>query len=285
MFARVAYGTGMPLLGHAKRLVRHAAADAVLGARRRAGSDRRVLLYHRIEPVPRVADDWSVATSRFVRQLELIIASRYSVVGLDRVLEWPTSGSRRELLLAFDDGYRSILEHAAPELARRGLPFACFLVTGALGGTSTWERAFGLAPSPLLSAADLPVLRDAGAAFGSHSVTHRDLSNASDDVIDDEVRGSRRALADESPVFSVPFGHDDPRILPALQRHGYSAKITNQLARLERNGGLLTIPCTAVLQGDDDIEFQRKLHGAYDWLNPYYRRRYARSRRPREDED
>jgi len=257
--------------------MRSVIATTVGAARMRVGGDRRALLYHRVEPSPKVGDPWSVSVEAFVRQLDIVAALGYRAVDLARVRSWPGDGRGREVLIAFDDGYRSVLEHAVPVLRERGLAFACFLVPGAMGGMSTWEREMGLEPSPLMDWPDVVLLREAGATVGSHSMTHCDLRSADAPTVSVEVRQSRSALWEhgiDANVFSVPFGRDDARIAPALEAAGYAVKLSNQLIPLARQGNLLLVPCTAILRDDDEAEFKRKLVGAYDWLNAIDRRRY-----------
>jgi peptidoglycan/xylan/chitin deacetylase (PgdA/CDA1 family) len=93
----------------------------------------RVVLYHNIaaEPGPCV-DGLGVTVSPEVWTEHLdYYAREYSVVDLETVLSRRLP--KRALLITFDDGYRSLLETAAPQLRRRGLPAVFFATSGMLG--------------------------------------------------------------------------------------------------------------------------------------------------------
>lgn len=97
------------------------------GLRARRFSGLQVVLYHHVseEPSPLV-DRLRVSTPPAVFEAHVArLARDYEVVDLDQVL----SGNlpRKALLITFDDGYRSVLDVAAPILARHGLPSVFFV--------------------------------------------------------------------------------------------------------------------------------------------------------------
>ena len=73
-------------------------------------------------------------TAVFAARMEHI-ARHYVVLPVEELVERMQSGRvpPNALALAFDDGYRDNLTHAAPILARHGLPATIFLVTGCVG--------------------------------------------------------------------------------------------------------------------------------------------------------
>jgi peptidoglycan/xylan/chitin deacetylase (PgdA/CDA1 family) len=93
----------------------------------------RVLTFHRVddENDPFLP---SMSTARFAARMAHI-ARHYVVLPLDELAERVRRGSapRNALAITFDDGYRSNLTHAAPILARYGLPATVFLVSGYIG--------------------------------------------------------------------------------------------------------------------------------------------------------
>ncbi len=268
------------MIRNAKNVVRVAVSDAIALTRTRWGADRRVLLYHRVEPRPRPEDPYSVSPTALARHLVIARELGYEIVGEDRASAWSGRARGRELLVAFDDGYRSVLENAVPTLGLHSVRALFLLLPSAMSGASDWERPMGLDPSPIMSWSDAAELARLKFDLGSHGLDHADLTRLSEDQLAEQARASRarieERLALRVSAFSVPFGRDDGRIDRHLSRAGYLLKITHQLAPLSSRHGLLTVPCTAVEQWDDDREFIRKLAGAYDWLGPYHRlrRRY-----------
>lgn len=253
--------------------------DVIVSATLVAGSvppDRstRVLLYHRIEPEPRIDDLWSVSLSDFERQIAELKRLGYQAVGCDGLV---VANRTRSVVLAFDDGYRSALEHAVPVLRAAGYPATFLLVPAAMGRTSDWEARAGVEPSSVMSWSDAESLLRAGMQIGVHSLTHADLQRTTDAELAREVL-SAKGLAEDRlgiPVvtFSVPFGHDDPRLDARLLEAGYRYKLSNAETVPSTFGALTIRPCIAILNGDSLREFRRKVAGGYDWVHAYRRLR------------
>jgi peptidoglycan/xylan/chitin deacetylase (PgdA/CDA1 family) len=99
------------------------------GVVRRIGRDNpKVLLYHACEPRESAFTrrlGVTITPDDFAAQLDFLRA-HYDVVPIDAFADGPPPGA---VAITFDDGYRSVLEHAAPLLEERGLPACVYLVT------------------------------------------------------------------------------------------------------------------------------------------------------------
>ncbi len=93
----------------------------------------QILTYHRVndEQDPFFT---AVPTQVFERQMAYI-ARTYPVLTVEELAERMRRGGlpRNALAITFDDGYRDTLTHAAPILARYGLPATIFVATGFIG--------------------------------------------------------------------------------------------------------------------------------------------------------
>lgn len=109
-----------------------------------------VLMFHRVLPVNdpayAVAErEFTFTLDGFRRTLDFV-QRHYRAVSLDE-LQAARLGQRplppNPLLITFDDGWRDTLTHAAPELARRGLPAVLFLSSEvvALESPRWWQDA------------------------------------------------------------------------------------------------------------------------------------------------
>lgn len=106
----------------------------------------QILTYHRVN------DDGdpfspSLPTEVFQRQMEHV-ARNYRALPVEELVERSQSGTlpRNAIAVTFDDGYRDTLTHAAPILARHGIPATVFLATGFIGaGEFPWFDRLALA--------------------------------------------------------------------------------------------------------------------------------------------
>lgn len=233
-----------------------------------------VLLYHRVLPSPDPNDPWSVRVSDFEDHMDVLASEGFRDVSLGELWSSDAPPRGKAVLIAFDDGYRSAAEHAVPVLRAARRTAAFFLVAGAMGGTSEWERPFGLRPSPLMDGTDARALIAAGMSIGSHSMTHRDLSGADEAALRDEIGGSKARLeaAIGTPIeaFSVPFGRDDGRLDGHLVAAGYRCKLTDPFAA-RRRGAVRAYAVTGVSQADRVRDLRLLLSGAHDALYAYHR--------------
>jgi peptidoglycan/xylan/chitin deacetylase (PgdA/CDA1 family) len=105
-----------------------------------------VLSYHRVNDE---GDPFfpAVPTAVFERRMAWV-ARHYVVLTVEALVERLQRGTlpRNALAITFDDGYRDNLTHAAPILARYGLPATVFLATGFIGTSEiAWFDRLALA--------------------------------------------------------------------------------------------------------------------------------------------
>lgn len=140
-------------------------------------------------------------------------------------LETPDAG-RRTFLLTFDDGYRSLAEHAYPVLADLGFAATTFLITDYVGKTNTWDVRYTWNRLEHLGWREIEQWRARGFDFASHGATHRRLTWLNDAAIETELRSSRDALTARlgpgaGRAIAYPFGAVNQRVLGYAQRAGY----------------------------------------------------------------
>src|SRR5262245_6526405 len=105
----------------------------------RAGAAFPILGYHRVND----DDDpfFPSLPSAVFESHMAYLARSYRVMMVEDLVESMRRGAvpRNAIALTFDDGYRDNLTHAAPILARYGLPATIFLTTGLIGtGVVSW---------------------------------------------------------------------------------------------------------------------------------------------------
>jgi len=172
-----------------------------------------VVSYHLVHP--EISDAYSVTPEAFEAQLEWLSANA-RVIGPREALETFESGGpapERAVLLAFDDGYESFLEHALPPLRRRGMTGALFLITKFMGKSNEWNSRAKYLASHLGWDQARDLLRE-GFETAAHGRTHQALVKFDRSRIKEELHGAandiREALGHDTRLVAYPYGsHDD----------------------------------------------------------------------------
>ena len=134
-----------------------------------------ILMYHSIADAP---GPTSIAPEIFAAQMQAIAEADIPVISLDDMLA--ARNGQRELapysiIITFDDGFRDFLQNAQPVLAHHGFGAMVYLPSGQVGRDESWVGAHE-PPRQLMSWHEIRRLSTDGVAFGSHTVTHPDLT-------------------------------------------------------------------------------------------------------------
>jgi peptidoglycan/xylan/chitin deacetylase (PgdA/CDA1 family) len=220
-----------------------------------------VLMYHSVKQVER---------ERFARQMEQLVQLA-NPVRADFVPE-KTGQERTYVAVTFDDGYESILENAIPILLEKRIPATVFVPTKYLGFRPAWitqenSRDIG---EKLLSVDDLPSLRKLGVLIGSHSMTHRPLTELSPAEAFTELSESRqvleRILGEEVSLFALPYGASNADILRLSREAGYDRVFLGDPLYTSDNVEGHVAGRIGASPGDWPLEYRLKILGAYQWL-------------------
>jgi peptidoglycan/xylan/chitin deacetylase (PgdA/CDA1 family) len=191
--------------------------------------DVLVLCYHGLSerwPAP-----GAVRPDRFAAQLGRLVDAGYTGVTFSEAVGGPPEG--RAVAVTFDDGYRSVLEHALPVLERLGLPATVFVPTAFPGADApmTWpgiDRWHGgefedeLVP---MRWDELGELAGRGWEIGSHTRTHARLTDVGEALLREELRASRleceAAIGRPCRAIAYPYGSADERVVLEARAAGY----------------------------------------------------------------
>jgi peptidoglycan/xylan/chitin deacetylase (PgdA/CDA1 family) len=207
----------------------------------RDGRSRSILVlgYHA------VSETWpaalAVTPSELRRQLEWVLARGYRGSTFHEAVT--SKPARATLVVTFDDAYASVLEVAFPILSSLELPATVFVVTDfadgglplAWPGIDHWRGGAHERELRGLGWDELRQLADNGWEIGSHTRTHRRLTQLGDSELARELRDSReaceQALVRPCRSLAYPYGDFDARVLAAARAAGYSAAAIEGLAR------------------------------------------------------
>lgn len=157
------------------------------------------------------------------------------------------AAGRDDVVITFDDGNRSDLEHALPALRERGLSATFFVVAGRLGTPHFLDQA------------GLRALVAAGMGIGCHGMRHRPWRGLDARALDEELLEAKAVLERTigRPVVTAacPFGSYDRRILHQLRSGGYHHVYTSDRGTA-RSGDFLQAR-NSVGPRDDSRLFER----------------------------
>jgi peptidoglycan/xylan/chitin deacetylase (PgdA/CDA1 family) len=184
-----------------------------------------ILMYHVTEAAPAGApfpELW-VSAETFAEQMQALEDAGYTAITM-RDAEDYWAGQRRvprkPIVLTFDDGYRSHVDVALPELEKRGWPGVLYLEVAAM-------KKPGAEGIP---AADVRKLVAAGWELGAHTMTHPDLTTIDAAALTEEIAGSRKLLRKQFggavDAFCYPAGKYDDTVVAAVEDAGYASATT-----------------------------------------------------------
>jgi len=202
-------------------------------------------------PVLDDADVWTVTEDQFEKQMRWLSENGYETVTLKQVARWREGAIEmppKPVVITFDDGDRSVLDHAWPVLDRYGFTASLFVVTGKVG--ESWKGVDNL------NWAELRQMHDSG-TFDIQSHTH-DLHHkvskgrqhvpvflagangdhefeaylSWEDAILDDLGTSRalirRHIGVESQFLAWPYGHGSEAVDQVAVEAGFKGIVTMQ---------------------------------------------------------
>jgi peptidoglycan/xylan/chitin deacetylase (PgdA/CDA1 family) len=229
-------------------------------ARREIRGTCVVLYYHSIRSEHRL---------RFAKQMDALLRHAKPIRADGNIL----TPSVHHAVVTFDDGYQNVIDNALPELERRGIPFAFFVVTEALGKLPFWltgsrdPDSYGLVASEDQIRRLSPEL----VTVGSHTLTHPVLPALGKEDAMRELSESRvkleKMLARKIGLFSFPFGAHNAKLIESCREAGYERVFTTLPTLAFADPAEFVTGRVTVEPTDWPLEFRLKLCGAYRWMS------------------
>ena len=229
-----------------------------------------ILLYHSIDNSE--MED-SVSPEVFFHQMEYLHSEGYRAISLDEIDTCLKSCNRRELsktfAITFDDGYRSVYQHAMPILRRFVFPASVFLPTQHVGRHSEWTQP----QEPLLSWKEVLAMQKDGILFGTHSHSHRDLTVLTQEQARNELETSKKILEDKLGVpiaytaypFSKSNGVIESLALECGYKTSFSAIGVESRRRRSMQKDSSVVLRRSVIKKDDMLAFEFVLASTYHY--------------------
>lgn len=201
---------------------------------------RAILTFHSIDDSGSVV---SYAPRAFASLLAALDEAGLPVCDLDTLLSPATT---RGVALTFDDGMKSVHEHALPVLRDHKAPSHLFLATGAVGGDNRWAaQPAGIPELEMLDWDQLVRLQEGGMRIESHTHSHPDLRTVDAPRIAEECERADRTIEERlgrrPAYFAYPYGRHDARARDAV-RPRYRASFTVALGELRGGEDSAALP-------------------------------------------
>ena len=189
----------------------------------------RVLCYHKFSDRFCFEGTW-IPRRRFVDQVDFLIRRGYRFIDEAEYFQsllHRKDENARKILLTFDDGYAELRDVYVEDLVPRGVPILVFLVAGYAGRENTWDLSLGRRKFSHLTWDQVREMASLGASFGSHGLSHADLTRLDPEAVRREVGESRKIIGEQTGgdirSFSYPFGRYDAVSKAAVEAAGFTA--------------------------------------------------------------
>jgi peptidoglycan/xylan/chitin deacetylase (PgdA/CDA1 family) len=191
-----------------------------------------ILLYHSIGST--TSPDyrqWCVDPALFGEHLDVVKALGYTTMTVTDFVDRRGDGTlpSKPCVITFDDGCADFIDGAMPVLEAHGVPATMYMVSGFVGGCSSWLPMVEERERPMLGWGDLRQIAAAGVEVGAHSDTHIELDIARSSRLEAEIADSRARLSDGLGTairsFAYPHGYHSPRVVHAVRVAGYDSAV------------------------------------------------------------
>jgi len=196
-----------------------------------------IVALHGIEPNP--SGLYELSTTQFDYLCGTLKAMGYKTITFMDLLAYLDSGKKlpeKPVILTSDDGYYSIYAHAFPILQKYGYKMTVFLTTGLIGSSNADRRLnefdigkSGIPERPMLIWPEVAVMAKYGIEFQSHTVSHRQIGDLSQDKVIFELSQSKADIEGHlgRPCIFIawPFDNYSNSFIPLLPQLGYRGAI------------------------------------------------------------
>jgi peptidoglycan/xylan/chitin deacetylase (PgdA/CDA1 family) len=132
--------------------------------------------------------------------------------------------SEHGIILTFDDGEKSIYEYAFPILRKFRIKAIVFLIAGYIGKQNHWDISPTGTRVNHMSWDEIEVMHKHGIEFGSHTVSHRNLTKLNSDAMEYELGESKRMIEEKlnsCRCISYPFNRVNTEVMEMAKNTGY----------------------------------------------------------------
>jgi peptidoglycan/xylan/chitin deacetylase (PgdA/CDA1 family) len=223
----------------------------------------RVLMYHSIsEHIGKEKHNkWRVKPKDFDKQMKWFSENNWNsftiseLVKLDNIPE-------KSFVITFDDGFEDNYTNAFPILKKYGFKATIYLVPNQK--TNHWEEKNTSVLSNLLDNEQILEMQDSSLVeFGSHTLSHVNLSKINDEQLALELEKSKIDVENitkkECEAFAYPYGKFDSKIVEFTKKAGYKNATVVKRGLFSHGDDIFTIKRIGILGTESFFDFILKI--------------------------
>lgn len=175
----------------------------------------KALQFHRVVNHFQFCGTWNTP-----EQLDSFINTIYRS-GYDIVLP---GDDRDGLIITFDDGEENLYYSVLPIVRKYRFPALVFLIVDYIGKEKLWDISLINKRSRHLNWQQILEMKEAGVTFGSHTMTHRNLTRLNQQDLVYEIFESKRILEKylgTIDAISYPFNRINKTVVQVVKKAGY----------------------------------------------------------------
>lgn len=223
----------------------------------------RVLMYHSISGHIKKEkhNKWRVKPEDFEKQMNWFYKNNWKSFTISELIELDKI-PEKSFVITFDDGYEDNFTNAFPVLQKYNFKATIYLVPNQT--INHWEEKNTIVLSNLLNEKQILEMQNSGLIeFGSHTLSHVNLSTISDEQLINELRESKKEVENitkkECEAFAYPYGKFDDKIVQAVKNAGYKNATVVKRGLFEQNDDVFTIKRIGILGTESFFDFILKI--------------------------
>ncbi|MGE5429450.1 MAG: polysaccharide deacetylase family protein [Syntrophomonadaceae bacterium] len=206
---------------------------------------------------------------KFIRQMNVL---KKNALPLRADYTGRLQNGKNCVIVTFDDGFKSIIKNALPELQKLEIPCAIFFPVKYLGQRPEWEcnKRFHDGDEEIMTSRDLKDLPVELVKIGSHSFSHSMMTKLDPPAVKVEFIRSKEILESisgaEVNLFSFPYGDVNNELTQQALAAGYKRTFTSSYEVVKSEMNKSVIGRVRTDPSDNLLEFKLKIMGAYKWM-------------------
>ncbi len=210
----------------------------------------RILMYNNVGHYPPEAMEDGIHPESLAKQLEYLIAQRYSIVTLDEAIDCmqgTKSLPENSLAITIDGGFADAFSHVLPTLERYGVKAAFFVAPGLIGN----DRVIKGHSLPCMNWEQVRAMAEKGMIIGHYGCNGRPFIKVPRKMVEQDIIDSKplfeKYLGIQPDYYSVNEGTPEPETIMLLKENGYKAMLTKSPTKQSPN-----LYAIGRIQSDDD---------------------------------